>query len=228
MACTAAGWLPAAGARGAEALTPAGLPCAAASAAQYLYLLFTITIMLPLSLGIDGTNWPAQFAGWAAGDWAVLAALGCAVVLAANWCIQHSTWRLGAPTVSMFYGLRLVAAIVESKLILGTTIIKTGLQASGCSSWRRGWAGTRRRPRLEAAGSPRRCGRRPCCPLPQIAGTVVTVSAVTVYMAVQWWQSRQESRATDAAAGGAAAAPAADSAGGPAAAAPKRGPTQAS
>jgi len=45
-------------------------------------------------------------------------------------CCVRSTWVLGAPTVSMFYGLRLVAAIVESKIILGATVIKEPVQAS--------------------------------------------------------------------------------------------------
>lgn len=43
--------------------------------------------------------------------------------------LQHTTWQLGAPMVSLFYGLRLVASIVESKIILSYTVITTGVQA---------------------------------------------------------------------------------------------------
>ncbi|KAI7839517.1 hypothetical protein COHA_006784 [Chlorella ohadii] len=91
---------------------------------QYLYLLLSVAVLLPISLGVDGTDWSANFRGWTAGDWAVLCVMSCCVVISANLCIQYSTWVLGAPTVSMFYGLRLVAAIVESKIILGATVIK--------------------------------------------------------------------------------------------------------
>lgn len=41
---------------------------------------------------------------------------------------QHTTWRLGAPLVSMLYGLRLVASILLSKLAMGYTVIRTGVQ----------------------------------------------------------------------------------------------------
>jgi hypothetical protein len=61
--------------------------------------------------------------------------------------------QLDAPTVSMFYGLRHVASILESKLILSTTVITSGVQ---------------------------------------IAGTVVTVAAVSVYMVQQWRLSKQQ------------------------------------
>jgi drug/metabolite transporter (DMT)-like permease len=123
---------------------------------QYLYLLLSVAVLLPISLGVDGTDWPANFRGWTAADWAVLVVMSCCVVISANLCIQYSTWVLGAPTVSMFYGLRLVAAIVESNLILGTTVIKEPVQ---------------------------------------IAGTVITVCAVTVYMVLQWRRSKQQAQA---------------------------------
>lgn len=97
---------------------------------QYLYLLLSVAVLLPISLGVDGTHWSANFRGWTAGDWAVLCVMSCCVVISANLCIQYATWVLGAPTVSMFYGLRLVAAIVESKIILGATVIKEPVQAS--------------------------------------------------------------------------------------------------
>lgn len=48
--------------------------------------------------------------------------------------MQHTTWQLGAPMVSLFYGLRLVASIIESKIILSYTVISTGVQASA-GSW---------------------------------------------------------------------------------------------
>lgn len=51
-------------------------------------------------------------------------------------------WQLGAPTVSLMAGLRLLAAIVLSKLILGASAVQSGLQArlasgeGGRLSWR--------------------------------------------------------------------------------------------
>lgn len=74
---------------------------------QFLYLVFSIVVTLPLTLAVDGTDWSAQFDGWLAGDWAVLVATGSVVTIAANYCIQHSMWQLGAPLVSMFYGERM-------------------------------------------------------------------------------------------------------------------------
>lgn len=49
--------------------------------------------------------------------------------------LQHTTWQLGAPLVSMLYGLRLVASILLSKAILSYTVIDTGLQV-GSGRWR--------------------------------------------------------------------------------------------
>lgn len=46
---------------------------------------------------------------------------------------QHAVWQLGAPTVSLMAGLRLVSAILLSRLILGTSAVQTGVQV--------GWAG---------------------------------------------------------------------------------------
>jgi hypothetical protein len=37
-------------------------------------------------------------------------------------------WRLGAPTAAMFFGLRLVFAVILSDPILGSTVIQTGVQ----------------------------------------------------------------------------------------------------
>lgn len=42
--------------------------------------------------------------------------------------LQVCVWKLGAPTASMFFGLRLVFSVVLSTPILGSTIIKTGVQ----------------------------------------------------------------------------------------------------
>lgn len=94
-------------------------------------------------------------------------------------------------------GLRLVAAIVESKLILGTTVIKTGVQV-WCRE-RFGGRGSRRAAHLLApqAHSTQTPARHTCTPLhrhAQIAGTVVTVSAVTLYMFLSWRESRREAR----------------------------------
>ena len=41
---------------------------------------------------------------------------------------QVCVWKLGAPTAAMFFGLRLVFAVVLSTPILGSTVIQTGLQ----------------------------------------------------------------------------------------------------
>ncbi|EFN60112.1 expressed protein [Chlorella variabilis] len=82
---------------------------------QYCYLLFCIVALLPLTLPIDGADWSGQFDGWTASSWAVL----------------HATWQLGAPTLSMFYGLRLVASIVLSELLLGYTVITSAVQIVG-------------------------------------------------------------------------------------------------
>lgn len=47
--------------------------------------------------------------------------------------LQNATWALGAPLVAMLYGLRVVAAIAEQQVILGTTVLaaQPALQASG-------------------------------------------------------------------------------------------------
>jgi hypothetical protein len=49
--------------------------------------------------------------------------------------LQHATWQLGAPTLSMFYGLRLVASIVESQLLLGYTVITDAVQVGSLDWW---------------------------------------------------------------------------------------------
>lgn len=94
-----------------------------------------------------------------------------------------------------------MAAIVESQLILGTTVIKTGLQVRlhCCCLWLsvHRWPNTQARCFSDALPS--------LTTLPsQIAGTVVTVVAVTFYMFWTWRASRAQQAAT------AAVTPAAD------------------
>eukprot|EP00887_Chlorella_sp_A99_P005266 scaffold1.g5266.t1 len=97
---------------------------------QYCALGGGLIFLLPLSLGIDGTDW-SEMAAWTAADWTVLAVLGSAVCSGAGFLIQYSTWALSAPTVSMFFGMRLVFTIAMGKAILGTTVIQTGPQIAG-------------------------------------------------------------------------------------------------
>jgi hypothetical protein len=44
--------------------------------------------------------------------------------------LQYATWQLGAPTLSMLYGLRLIASIIESKILLQYTIITKAIQVT--------------------------------------------------------------------------------------------------
>ena len=155
---------------------------------QYCFLLSTSVVLLPLTLCIDGTDWSAQFDTWSSGDWVMLLATSTLVYTSANFSIQHATWRLGAPTVSMFYGLRLVAAIVESKIVLGVTVITTGLQVRAVMG-----AGAGEAPHT-IPSSFSQCppsARSRCL---QIAGVAITVSAVTAYMIPQFLQSRKEEK----------------------------------
>lgn len=57
---------------------------------QFCYLPLTILALLPLSLPIDGGNWSANFQGWGAGWWAVLAVNGSVVYLGGNFALQVS------------------------------------------------------------------------------------------------------------------------------------------
>lgn len=36
-----------------------------------------LLVVLPISLGVDGTDWAAQFGGMDAGDWGMLVYCGC-------------------------------------------------------------------------------------------------------------------------------------------------------
>lgn len=56
-----------------------------------------------------------QFAGWTGADWAVLLVLGCVCFLGSGVTAQLAVWFLGAPTVAMLVGLRLVLTIGFSK-----------------------------------------------------------------------------------------------------------------
>lgn len=95
---------------------------------QYLFTLAILALTVCLSLPINGTNWAEDLKGWSAADWGVLAALGSALNIGANLAMQYACWMVGAPTVAMFVGLRLVLAIALSKLVLGVTIIETAVQ----------------------------------------------------------------------------------------------------
>ncbi|KAL4438959.1 hypothetical protein ABPG77_006896 [Micractinium sp. CCAP 211/92] len=123
---------------------------------QYLYLSLTLLVAFPLTMAVDGTDWAAGFGPWDAGNWAELVASGTVIYVGQNYLLQHTTWQLGAPLVSMLYGLRLVASILLSKAILSYTVIDSAVQ---------------------------------------IAGAVLTVSAVTAYMGHRWWASQQQQTA---------------------------------
>ncbi|KAL4452756.1 hypothetical protein ABPG75_008418 [Micractinium tetrahymenae] len=98
---------------------------------QYQYLSLTIIIAFPLTMAVDGTDWAAGFGAWDAGNWAELVLGGTVIYVGQNYLLQHTTWQLGAPLVSMLYGLRLVASILLSKAILSYTVIETAVQIVG-------------------------------------------------------------------------------------------------
>ncbi|PSC74038.1 hypothetical protein C2E20_2672 [Micractinium conductrix] len=98
---------------------------------QYLYLGLTVLVALPLSLPLDGTDWGGQFGPWDGSDWAMLACGGTVIFVGQNYLLQYTTWALGAPIVSMLYGLRLVASILFSMAILNYTVIRTPVQIVG-------------------------------------------------------------------------------------------------
>lgn len=75
-----------------------------------LYMSLTVAVALPLSLALDGADWAAGFAGWAAGDWCMLTLGGTVLYVGQMSLLNYSAWRLGAPLVSMMYGLRVRAA----------------------------------------------------------------------------------------------------------------------
>lgn len=64
---------------------------------QLCYLPLTVACLLPLSLGIDGADWGAQFAGWSGAQWALLVATGTAVYLGGNFLLQVGSVPAGVP-----------------------------------------------------------------------------------------------------------------------------------
>ncbi|KAI7846420.1 hypothetical protein COHA_000130 [Chlorella ohadii] len=98
---------------------------------QYWYLAVACVLLTAITLPLDGTDWGVMAAYWSAADWLVLALLGSVVFVGLAFALQHAVWQLGAPTVSLMAGQRLVSAIVLSRLILGTSAVQTGLQIAG-------------------------------------------------------------------------------------------------
>lgn len=167
---------------------------------QYVSQASIVILLLPVTLGANGTDWSGM-AAWTASNWVVLVLLGtvvgvgcgfaiqvgcwhqeprglgfraalaacvCAACLAAAGVVgqqtddstpphgpalhvlpgepakhlpplatrlptarlrlQYATWHLGAPTVSMFYGLRLVFTLLMSRAIMGANIITRPVQ----------------------------------------------------------------------------------------------------
>lgn len=111
-------------------------------------------------------------------------------VSAANFIThRHSIPHSCAPV----QGLRLVAAIVESKLILGTTIIKSGLQIAGtvvtiCAG---GWARALGVPPVVPVAHPPSLHRSGHAPTLSLAPPL---HAVTVYLMFQWRASKAQQR----------------------------------
>lgn len=103
---------------------------------QYLFICSTLVLLLCLSLPINGTHWKEDLQGWTAADWGVLGLLGSVINIGMNLATQHAIWQLGAPTVAMFVGLRLVCAVVLSKAVLGVTTIQTAVQVRGLGQHR--------------------------------------------------------------------------------------------
>lgn len=182
-----------------------------------------VVLALTASVVCCGANWCIQHATWRVG-----APVLSMFYVSGRWgagdvCLVAAGWPRAVPlplqgmrlnplmssprfaSALLPQGLRLVAAIVESKLILGATVITTGLQvgAGACAE------GCTVHCTLSAACAA--CiDQRPCkaplrlCLLPphslQIAGVVVTVSAVTFYMVYTWWASQQQQAPAQAAA----------------------------
>jgi hypothetical protein len=121
----------------------------------------------------------------------------------------------------MFYGLRLVCSIVLSKVMLGATLITDALQVRK-QSWGASWGAVANPcPSGGVAGGLRHASERRLHRRLQIVGAVVTVAAVTIYLAFQWRDSQRAvaraaaDKAAEAAAaaeeeGGAQAVPPAD------------------
>lgn len=76
----------------------------------YYYMALTVVVALPLSLAVDGTDWATGFAGWTAGDWCMLLLGGTVLYVGQMSLLNYCAWQLGAPLVSMMFGLRVSAA----------------------------------------------------------------------------------------------------------------------
>ena len=257
---------------------PPGLPwralCSAPSPRrqlQYCYLGFSVTVLLPLSLPIDGTDWASQFATWGAANWALLLLVSSVVCIGARgagggwgWpraqadpgralSQPHPPMPLTASAPCPPDPLPLHPACPRRRQLLHPALHVAPGRPRGVHALRAAPGGHHRRVKAAAghhsyyhgpAGTPRPlpwpcCCRRCCCccalpgagarggrgrtwqhagsgrlacqrgpllahrplpapgpaPLPQIAGVVITVGAVTFYV---WWQWRA-SRAQDAA-----------------------------
>lgn len=74
----------------------------------------TVLVALPLSLALDGTDWAPAFAGWSAADWCMLLLGGTVLYVGQMWLLNHCAWKLGAPLVSMMFGLRVSAACLPT------------------------------------------------------------------------------------------------------------------
>lgn len=57
------------------------------------------------------------------------------VALALYLLLQWATWKLGGNLVALFFGLRLITSVVGSKIILGQTVVQTGVQVGGLIEW---------------------------------------------------------------------------------------------
>lgn len=121
--------------------------------------------------------------------------------------MQWATRKLGGNTVSLFFGMRLIGSVVASKIILGATVVRTGLQVrmratkaqqvdgDMCAMGDR--ARKSRAPLVEAGIS--NCSPAADmpsltlllrCPQVQVAGVVLVAGSITSYMALQWWTAR--------------------------------------
>ncbi|GAB4822944.1 hypothetical protein N2152v2_009990 [Parachlorella kessleri] len=102
-------------------------------AMEVLYWITGLTtiFVLPVSLGVEGTDWGPMFASFGGSQWGALLFSACVGHVGAGPLLQYATWKLGGTMASLFFGLRLVVSVVASKLVLGATIIQCDLQVAG-------------------------------------------------------------------------------------------------